>query len=82
VVDSTALNPNALRHRPPDDRILEIARELVQGYENVIADVERLAARLPEKTPIDCEGFCTIMAIVLNRKSDEMSSAIQCSTIE
>jgi len=40
-----------------DDRILEIAREIVEGCETVIANVERLARDLPHQQPIDCEGF-------------------------
>jgi len=40
-----------------DDSILEIAREIVEGCEGVIANVERLAMELPGQPPIDCEGF-------------------------
>ena len=39
------------------DRILEIAREIVEGCEGVIANVERLAMELPHQPPLDCEGF-------------------------
>jgi len=40
-----------------DDRILEIAREIVEGCEGMIVNVERLARELPHQPPIDCEGF-------------------------
>ena len=34
---------------------MEIAGEIVEGCEGVIADVERLATELPHQPPIDCE---------------------------
>ena len=43
--------------QPLGDRILDIAQEIVEGCEGVIANVERLAAELSDETPIDCEGF-------------------------
>jgi len=42
---------------PLDDHILKIAREIVEGCDTVIADVERLATKLPDEVPLDCEGF-------------------------
>jgi len=40
-----------------DDSILEIAREIFEGCEGVIANVERLAREFPHQPPIDCEGI-------------------------
>ena len=38
-----------------DDSILEIARDIVEGCEGVIADVERLVREFPHQPPLDCE---------------------------
>ena len=48
---------DTMSNETPEGRVLKTARELVQGCEDVIANVELLAVETQDQTPIDCEGF-------------------------